>query len=58
MAIVYEVEGMYSGEWKVLNCEESLSEPKDRVNEYRLLNEGGSYRIMKRSTNHPLYRSD
>ena len=52
--IVYEVEGMYDGEWEVLTCEESLSEARDRVDEYRL-NEGGRYRIMKRSTKHPLY---
>ena len=54
--IVYELEGYYEGEWEVLTCEESLTAARDRLGEYRE-NEGGRYRIMKRSTKHPSYRA-
>jgi hypothetical protein len=57
MAIVYEVEGNYGYGWEVVTCEDDIREARKRVKEY-VDNEGGSYRIMKRSTNHPSYRSD
>lgn len=42
----YEVEGMFEGVWELLTCEVSLSEARDRVDEYRL-NVGGRYRIRR-----------
>lgn len=57
MAIVYEVEADYGyGDgWEIVTCEDTIREARKRVQEY-VENEGGRYRIMKRSTNHPSYK--
>jgi hypothetical protein len=59
MAIVYEVEADYGygHGWEVVTREETIQEARERLREY-VENEGGTYRIMKRSTNHPSYKEE
>ena len=57
MAIVYEIEGDYGNGWEVVTREDTIQEARKRLKEY-VDNEGGRYRIMKRSTRHPLYKGN
>ena len=57
MAIVYEIEGDYGNGWEVVTREDTIQEARKRLKEY-VDNEGGRYRIMKRSTSHPLYKGN
>ena len=59
MSIVYEIEADYGygHGCEVVTREETIQEARERLREY-VENEGGTYRIMKRSTNHPSYKGD
>jgi len=44
---LWDVEGYYAGGWEAVTCEESRSEAKARLKEYRENDPGTSYRLRK-----------
>ena len=44
---LFDVEGFYSYGWEVVTCEETRSEARERLKEYRQNEPGNSFRIRR-----------
>jgi|SRR5882672_7497384 len=44
----YQVQGYYSGQWEVVTAEETKSDAKDRLSEYRINEPNTAFRLVKK----------